>query len=103
MKEISDNDITRIYEAFEKEITNYLAKVEEIGGRALEIRTDYLYSRVEGFQCDSVKMLICMRVMKDLMLPGDEVIDEPDDFDGRFMTIKYQLPRKTTKRAEQNG
>jgi len=57
MKQISANDITRISEAFKKELTNYLAKLEGIGARAVEIRTDYLYSRVEGFQCDSIKRL----------------------------------------------
>ena len=59
-------------------------------------------SRVEGLVADSIKMLVCMRVMKDHMLPSDEVIDEPDDFDVRFLEIKFQLPREMSKLSKNN-
>ena len=45
-------------------------------------------------------MLVCMRVMKDHMLSGDKVIDEPDDFDGRFLTIRFQLPREVSRMSK---
>jgi hypothetical protein len=96
-KEALSEDLSRAAEAFEKELTEYLSTVEMLGAKSVEIRTDWLYSRVEGLTCDSVKMLLCMRVMKDHMLPDDEVLDEPDDFDGRFLEIRFQLPRKTPK------
>ena len=96
VNETSEDVLIRTSETFEKELTEYLAKVEKLGGKAVEIRTDYLYSRTEGLRCDSIKMLICMSVMKDHMLPGDEVINEPDYFDGRFLTIRFRLPRETS-------
>ena len=103
VNETPTDDLIRASEEFEKELTEYLAMVEKIGGREVEIRTDYLYSRTEGLQCDSAKMLLCMRVMKVHMLPGDEVIHEPDDFDGRFLKIRFRLPREASKKVEKKG
>jgi hypothetical protein len=95
-----DDDLIRLYETFSKELTDYLAVAEKTGGRSVEFQTAYLYSRVEGQIADSIKMLVCMRVMKDHMLPGDKVIEEPDDFDGRYLTIRFQLPRKVAEKVE---
>ena len=53
VNETSTDELIRVSEAFEKELTEYLAMVEKIGGRAVEIRTDFLYSRTEGLQCDN--------------------------------------------------
>ncbi len=103
MNDTSDEDLIRTYEAFSKEMTDYLALAEKTGGRSVEFQTAYLYSRVEGLQADSIKMLVCMRVMKDHMLPGDKVIEEPDDFDGRYLRIRFQLPRKVSRKVEKKG
>lgn len=96
-------DLARAAEAFEQELTKYLAQVEKIGARSVDIRTDWLYNRTEGLTCDSVKMLLCMRVMKDQMLPGDEILDEPDDFDGRFLKVRFRLPREVAVEAQKSG
>ena len=95
-----DDDLIRLYEIFSKELTDYLALAEKTGGRSVEFQAAYLYSRVEGLLADSIKMLVCMRVMKDHMLPGDKVIEEPDDFDGRYLKIRFQLPRKVAEKVE---
>ena len=98
-----DADLIRLYEAFSKELINYLALVEKTGGRSVEFQTAFLYSRVEGQIADSIKMLVCMRVMKDHMLPGDKVLEEPDDFDGRYLKIRFQLPHKRADEEVKKG
>lgn len=81
-------------DSFNKELNNFLNTAEKMGGRTVEIRADYLYSRVEGkLLVDTHKMLVCSSVMKEGMQEGDEIINEPPDIDGRFLVIKYQLPR----------
>ncbi len=37
------------------------------------------------------------------MLPGDEVIEEPDDLDGRYLKIRFQLPRKVAEKVKKKG
>jgi hypothetical protein len=32
--------------------------------------------------------------MKENMQVGDTILNEPSDVDGRFLVIKYQLPRR---------
>lgn len=103
MNETSDDDLIRTYDTFSKELTEYLALAEKTGGRSVEFQTAYLYTRVEGLDADSIKMLVCMRVMKDHMLPGDKVIEEPDDFDGRYLKIRFRLPRKVSTKVEKKG
>ncbi|MFO7749383.1 MAG: hypothetical protein R6V54_04755 [Desulfobacteraceae bacterium] len=95
-----DDDLIRLYENFSKELTDYFALAEKTGGKSVDFQTAYLYNRVEGQIADSTKMLVCMRVMKDHMLPGDKVIEEPDDFDGRYLKIRFQLPRMVAEKAE---
>jgi hypothetical protein len=94
------NDLERQYEAFEKELSKYLALIEKMGARMVEMQTAILYRRVVGEECDTIKMLLCLRVMKDHMLPGDEIVDEPDDFDGRYLKVRFQLPRKSHKKKK---
>jgi len=84
-------------------VDTYLSFAEKTGGRSVEFQTAYLYSRIEGQIADSIKMLVCMCVMKDHMLPGDEVIEEPDDFDGRYLKIRFELPRKITDKVKKKG
>jgi len=98
-----DDDLIRLYQTFSKELSDYLTLAEKTGGRSVEFQTAYLYSRVEGLLADSNKMLVCMRVMKDHMLPGDKVIEEPDDFDGRYLKIRFRLPRKVPRKTEKEG
>ena len=98
-----DDDLSRLYERFSKELTDYLTSTERTGGRSVEFQTAYLYSRVEGKVVDSIKMLVCMRVMKDHMLPGDKVIEEPDDFDGRYLKICFKLPRQVSDKVKKKG
>lgn len=86
-------------EAFRGELDKLLSAAEQMGACSIEIRADYLYSRVEGYYCDSGKMIICAAVMKDRMLPGDEILGEPSDGDGRFLEINFQLPRKPEHRT----
>jgi hypothetical protein len=43
-----DDDLIRLYETFSKELTDYLALAEKIGGRSAEFQTAYLYSRVKA-------------------------------------------------------
>ncbi|KPA18350.1 hypothetical protein MHK_001432 [Candidatus Magnetomorum sp. HK-1] len=103
VNDVYDDDLIRLYEAFSKELTDYLALVEKTGGRSVEFQTAYLYSRVEGQIADTIKMLVCIRVMKDHMLPGDKVVEEPQDFDGRYLKIRFQLPRKVTEKVNNKG
>lgn len=103
MNDVSDDDLICLYEAFSRELTNYLALAEKTGGRSVEFQTAFLYSRVEGQIADSIKMLVCMRVMKDHMLLCDKVIEEPDDFDGRYLKIRFQLPRMVAEKAKKKG
>ncbi len=98
-----NDDLIRLYETFSKELTGYLALAEKTGGISVELQTAYLYTRVEGQIADSIKMLVCMLVMKDHMLPGDKVIEEPDDFDGRYLKIRFQLPRKVEEKVKKKG
>ncbi len=100
MNDSPKDDLLRQYEKFSKELTDYFALAEKTGGRSVEFQTAFLYSRVEGPQPDSAKMLVCMRVMKDHMLPGDKVIEEPDDFDGRYLKIRFRLPRQRPGKIE---
>lgn len=44
-----------------------------------------------------------MRVMKDHMLPGDKIIEEPDDFDERYLKIRFQVPRKVAEKVKKKG
>jgi hypothetical protein len=103
VNDVPDDELNRWYESFSRELTDYLALAEKTGGRSVELQTAYIYSRVEGQIADSIKMLVCMRVMKDHMLPGDRVIEEPDDFDGRYLMIQFQLPRKGTGKEDKKG
>ncbi len=81
---------------FQKELKNFLNTVEKIGGRSLEIRADYLYGRVEGkLFVDTHKMSVCSGVMKENMQEDDKILNEPPDVDGRFLVIKYELPRRS--------
>ncbi len=87
MESIKDN--------FQKELKNFLNTVEKMGAQSIEIRADYLYSRVEGkLFVDTNKMSVCSSVMKENMQVGDTILNEPPDVDGRFLVIKYQLPRR---------
>ena len=54
-------------EKFQKELNKLLIATEKMGGCAIEIRADYLYSRVEGYICDSRKMFICANVLRENM------------------------------------
>jgi len=100
MIEQTIEDLEQQYETFEKELSKYLGLVEKIGAKEIKMQTAHLYRRVVGEECDTVKMLLCMRVMKDHMLPGDEIVDEPDDFDGRYLKIRFLLPRKLHKKKK---
>ena len=91
-------DLEQQYKAFEKELSKYLALIEKMGASRVEMQTAHLYRRVVGEEYDTVKMLLCMRVMKDRMLSGDEIVDEPDDFDGRYLKVRFHLPRKSLKK-----
>jgi len=85
-----------IKDNFKKELKNFLNTAEKMGARAVEIRADYLYSRVEGqLLADTHKMSVCSGVMKENMEVGDKILNEPPDVDGRFLVIKYQLPRRS--------
>lgn len=103
VNDVPDDALIRLYEVFDRELTNYLALAEKTGGRSVEFQTAFLYGRVEGQKVDSIKMLVCMRVMKDHMLPGDKVIEESDDFDSRYLKIRYQLPRKIAEKVKKKG
>jgi len=88
MESIKDN--------FKKELKIFLNTVEKMGGQAVEIRADYLYSRVEGkLFVDTHKMSVCSGVLKENMQVGDKILNEPLDVDGRFLVVKYQLPRRS--------
>ncbi len=92
------DDLQEQYEAFENELSEYMGIIEKMGASSVEMQTANLYERVFGEKCDTIKMLLAMRVMKDRMLPGDEIVDEPDDFDGRYLKIRFIFPRKAHKK-----
>jgi hypothetical protein len=80
---------------FKKELKKFLNTIEKMGARSVELRADHLYSRVEGkLFVDTHKMSICSSVMRKSMQAGDKILNDPPDGDGRFLVIKYQLPRR---------
>lgn len=81
-------------EKFQKELNKLLIATEKMGGCAIEIRADYLYSRVEGYICDSRKMFICANVLRENMQKGDEILADPPDNDGRFLEVRFHIPRR---------
>ena len=86
---------------FKQELNKLLLAAGKMGAHAIDIRADYLYSRVEGFECDSLKMVLCAKVLKERMQPDDKTLDERWDGDGRFLHIRFQLPRKSQQDDEQ--
>jgi hypothetical protein len=56
------DDLERQYEAFEKELSKYLALIEKMGARMVEMQTAILYRRVVGEECDTIKRRTKMSV-----------------------------------------
>lgn len=80
---------------FQKELNKLLVATEKMGGRAIEIRADYLYSRVEGYICDSQKMAICANVLRENVQKGDEILtDPPKKNDECYLKVRFHIPRR---------
>lgn len=67
---------------------------EQLGLVGVDVRAGNLHKRVGGYPQSNNRMPICCGVMRDLMGPGDEIVQEPPSRDGASVTIRYRLPRK---------
>ena len=57
----------------------------------------------KGNLCIWRKMVICEGVMKDRMLPGDEMLNKPSDGDGGFLEINFRFLRKRSSGPEERN
>jgi hypothetical protein len=82
-------------EDFRKTLAELLISANELGFVAVEVNAGNLHRRVGGYPGGDHRMPQCCDVMRQEMLSGDEVIDEPPSGQGARLTIRYRLPRST--------
>lgn len=85
---------------FQEELNKLLVATEKMGGRAIEIRADYLYSRVEGYIYNIHKMSICANVLRENVQNGDKILVDPPKNDEWSLKVKFHIPRR--KKNSQN-
>lgn len=81
-------------EDFRRALTELLKSAEQPGVVGVNVRAGNLHKRVGGYPQTNNRMAICCGVMREFMLPGDEIVQEPPSRDGASVTIRYRLPRR---------
>jgi 5-methylcytosine-specific restriction protein A len=79
--------------SFHAALDELFHEAERTGRRSVQIRAGDLHKRVGGYPGPSHKMPQCCRAMRDVMSPGDVIIQSPPSGSGASLVIEYLLPR----------
>jgi hypothetical protein len=63
----------------------------------VDVNAGKLHRSVGGYPSDNHRMPLCCGVMREEMQPGDVILQEPPKGTGASLTIRYFLPRASTK------
>lgn len=69
------------------------AFLKKATGSFVDVRAGELHKLVGGYHGNNHRMPACCQVMRNAMLPGDKVVDEPPSGKGARLTVRYLLPR----------
>ena len=85
-------------EDFQVVLDRILTEAEVLGRSSVEIKSGDLHRKVGGYPGTNHRMPICCQVMKNNMMFGDKIMEQPPSGKGATLLISYQLPRSESKR-----
>ena len=80
-------------EEFRRALAKLLSTGEELGFTAVDVNAGNLHRRVGGYPGEDHRMPMCCEAMRQTMISGDVVVNEPPSGQGASLTIRYCLPR----------
>jgi len=80
-------------EEFEVALATILRDAEKHGRDHVDVTSGDLHRRVGGYPGRKHRMPACCGVMRQLMRPGDQVLQQPESGQGASLAIRYCLPR----------
>ncbi len=84
-------------EAFRAKLDEVLAKAESTGLATVDVNAGYLHRLLGGYPGTDHRMSVCCDVMRQALLPGDQVMVEPPKGKGASFIVRYRLPRATVR------
>jgi hypothetical protein len=78
---------------FKEALLAHFREAQQEGLREITITAGELHREVGGYPGSSHRLPVCCSVLRQAMLPGDEVVQAPPSGKGASLKIRYQLPR----------
>ncbi|MGE5338656.1 MAG: hypothetical protein ACM3PU_12565, partial [Gemmatimonadota bacterium] len=84
-------------EAFRAKLDEVLANAEATGLATVDVNAGYLHRLLGGYPGTDHRMPVCCDVMRQALLPGDQVMVEPPKNRGASFTVRFRLPRTAAR------
>ena len=88
---------TMTADEFRRKLQAHLTLAQDRGELHVDINAGELHRRVGRYPGSKHRMPVCCSVLRSEMVSGDEVITEPQAGQGASLTVRYRLPRPSTR------
>jgi len=78
---------------FQKALNEILESNSLHGKPYVNVNSGSMHRKLGGYPSRDHRMPICCRVMRNMMKPGDTILEEPPSGQGAKFTIRFKLPR----------